>query len=1466
MSLRCLSLRARALAFAALVLLVAIPSLAVSPPGGDDILPVSQLKPGMRGYGLTVFKGTQIERFDVEILGVLPQLNQGRPLILVRIGGGQITARQTNIVAGMSGSPVYVGGKLVGAVAYGGVFSKEPIGMLTPIEDMLEALDPNLPDKPSGQSSEFVPLPKPVRIGSGFVDGVLIQRRPAASTMTPDSGSTMTIFPLATPLMISGMSARGIERLSPLFESLNLMAMPGPGPLAKKVSVRLEPGAAVGVALATGDIEIAGVGTLTYAKGNKVLAMGHPLLGIGPLGAALTTAYVHDIMPSYLVSTKMASLIEVVGSSLQDRPFSISGEIGKPPDMIPVNVVVRDVGAKRGQRFGVRVINHPLLSPTLIVAVVGEAIYRVRSVPGDAVAKVSFEVDADEVGKIKRENVFFDRLSIDSAAVGDLADLMSVLSRNRFYQLDVKRVVVNVEIASRRNTATLERIFVPESKYRPGDEIEVGVVLRPYKSPPVTQSVKVKIPSTLPTCKATLMVRGGGRSAGVVTASSAIGEKPDQGEERVPIRDSSASEVVADNVRQLVDKYLEKEKNTEIVAKLILPDSAVTVSGEKLTNLPPVIAESFKNAKATGLKLQREEVKAVQQTDWIVAGAQSIPITIERRESSEKARPPASPSGGQPESRPPSEVAYASGSSDEDDSDWQDYGQTEPLRPMASSLPVSNASPPTPTAQPQPASPPAPTEETKPEAKPAARPSDGKMEKSVARQVTMWTQTVQKDFAPGYFDGVAATSADDIRPVPKISLLANLNEQFVWCIVPYGDGAVVGTGNEARVYKVSSDGKASLLADLPGLAVHSLVVGKSGEIYAGTGPDGKVYRIAPDGKHSSILDTGQKYVVALACDQKGDVFAGTGDAPKVFRIDANGKSNLFVELPGKYVLSLAADSTGTLYAGTGGSACVYAVKPDGTFRAIYDAGDQAVSALKPDGKGAIYAATTTKGLVAKIGADGAIETLYSGPSKSALGLDLWQGRALALYADKPRLVDALKVVADTDSSETVQFTAMAVSPKNGAIYVGASNGAALYVSRPAAPKGVYESVAHDAKLQSAWGRIKWTADVPEGAKVVFQTRTGNTSDPDATWSPWSPVYAESGQQILSPAARYIQYRATLEGATWERLPTVKDVSISFLTRNQAPTLKITSPVGGETWSRKQTIKWTGQDPDGDTLTYQAFYSSDGGKTWQELTEQPSKPAAGPAGIGEQQPAEEEAADEKEPSEEEPADVTVEKGTPKDANRGDRSASFDPSHPAPSLAAKQGDKHEGQAKHEKDKGKDVKTQPAAPSAITSTKADTIVIPPPKPAPAAKSVGRNTSYNWDTSKVPDGKYVVKVVVTDKTSNATGWLTDEKISDPFIICNTPPTLVALQRDVKIGQDRRAVVLGIASSKLARITGVDYRVDGGDWQATRPLDGIFDSLVEEFELSTDPLEKGDRELEVKAVDSAGNSTTTKLKVKVEG
>ncbi len=1513
-------------------------------PHYSDILPLSKIKPGMTGYGLTTFKGTTISRFEVTVIGIMRKVNNGHDLILVRMKGGPITERGANLIHGMSGSPIYINDKCIGAFSQGEQWPKEPIGMVTPIEDMLEAWDPDIPqtppyfqpaDKPptpgggnpsptdknrpgdretgrqregkgkkekdKGKTAlssinyqlstpETITLPSPITVGNRRIKTVVLNAGPNSKLA---SRSDCAVLHRATTFAsVSGVTEKEValfqKELDKRGFAMTLQQAPVMG--AGKANIpasTLKPGSVFGTFLSSGDVEFGAFGTVTYRKGNRILGFGHPFMGMGALNAATTTASVVDVFSGLQSSHIIAEAGPVVGTFTQDRNFSVGAELGRKPFQIPFTITVNDESTHRIQTFHTQMFQHPDLTAALMGMIGQAAVSRIHNMPGDMMARVTTTVEAGEVGKTTRTNLLFDADDISQAVTKDLTDITGIISGNPFYPLPIKGASMTVNLYSGHNTATIERIFLKQGRYEPGDTLDVGVVLKPYRRDPIYKNLTLKIPSDTPTGRYALAVRGGSATVTRIGPFILSGGGA---------QDTQAPPV---NVRQMLARLSARETNTDMVARLVLNTAAPAIEGEKLSQLPPNLAVLMRSDRNSGVRIERDEVRTTAPTDYVVSGTQQLVVTVVRKNTQEIPGPVTFPgsSGAATSTGSSSSSSLQSGSSSasaqDDDAKatpdtanmgllqfgnetqrWLDEltgakrvnettaEQDPPVNPLKP--PVTddktktdkNAKPkngkqavvvpPAPVA----VAPPVVTGDTKP----ATTPNDNEPVKIVARQLQVWRQTGANGFASGKFMGTSVAATGELRLASRLRRLATTNETYIWSVVTDNQGNVyAGTGTTGKILKVDANGGLKTFAQLPIVSVQSLLLAKDGTMWAGSSVKGQLFHVKQDGTYTLTATLPEKYILALAEDSQGNVYAGPGGGGNIYKIPVGYSApdptrtdalKPFVKTPADYITSIAVDGKDNLYMGTGSEGIVYRITPDGKSSVLYDARENSVTALAVDSSGIVYAGTGPKGILYRITPDGLATVAYDRATSFYTGLraakdgTLYATTVNAAYHIFPSTADPTHpVVQPLDNPRDVDFLTLGLLPDNTPI-IGTGNIGELYTAagentpnpdgRPTGA-GTFESVIHDAKLVSQWGALRVNAALTNGAKMAVATRTGNVAEPDATWSDWKAAAPVGGNEnrITSPPARFIQYRLTLIPASGSSgvsaanmagvdAPSVREVSLSYMPRNQAPRVGFASPQGGERWAKSQTVRWLGLDPDGDTLSYELYYSNDG-VNWKSL---PNAAAASTSSAAT------------------PAAVAA------------SGASGSAAAPALSL-------------DEIQKRLEAQNAPESVRRMVLESAQRRMAANGGSSNAGGIGSRETSKTWDTKTLPDGAYWLKVVASDYASNPSDPQTAQAISEPFVICNSLPQLT-LSGTPLLGADRRVTLSGSASQGLITITAVQYRIDGGDWLAAVARDGLFDSTNEGFGLTTLPLTPGKHTIEVAAFNAANNKATQKVEVTV--
>ena len=717
-----------------------------------------------------------------------------------------------------------------------------------------------------------------------------------------------------------------------------------------------------------------------------------------------------------------------------------------------------------------------------------------------------------------------------------------------------------------------------------------------------------------------------------------------------------------------------------------------------------------------------------------------------------------------------------------------------------------------------------------------------------AGEPVIWETNSRAEILKGESRGVSVTDMGAFMLAPRFTQIFNTDQPYIWSSAADAAGNVyLGTGHDGRLYRVSPDGRGSLLYDAPELDVTALAIGLDGALFAGTSPDGKVYRIGADGRAESYFDPPDKYIWSLAVLPDGALAVGTGDKGKLYRVrtaGAQSDASLLIDTNETHVISLAVDSRGQLIAGTDPGGLVLRISPDGKAFALLDASLREIHALATAADGSIYAlalsdaastsrqsgsstpqsqssdssggqpsATVTitaiddqgtpgqgaqpsqsrsrndlanvRSAVFRILPDGGTDVLWSSPTITAFAVAPAPqgGSVLVGTADKGRIYSVTDDGRDTLLLQSTEGQISSFVTRGREVFAASSNQGKLFrFGSELVNEGTYESPVQDAKLVASWGRIWWRGR----GMVELQTRSGNSERPDLTWSEWSAPYRDpAGAQIISPRARFIQWRAVLRApaglGAGDAATRMEDVSIAYLPRNVAPeVLSVTAlPIGVGLQQMVQvqsdpnieasgldpslfgavtqvpprriyqrgarSLQWQAEDRNGDTLEYAIYYRSLNENSFRLL---------------------------------------------------------------------------------------------------------------------KDKLRENFYTVDGATLADGRYLFRIVATDAPNNPSGQaLSGERISEPVDIDNTPPTLRAIGEAQRIG-DRTRV-----SFEVEDVTGMvkraDVSTDGSPWSAAFPDDGIADSPRERYTLELPIVGTGEHTISLRAFDASGNAGSVRVTVR---
>jgi hypothetical protein len=474
--------------------------------GKVEIMRLSEVKPGMKGTAWTVLQGTEPEPIPIEIMGRLKNVwGPNQDVIIAKMLGKAV---RTNVAGGMSGSPVYINGKLIGAVALRmSQFSPDAICGITPIELMLEINDldksrpeeARTPDKLAARNKEV------------SVPGELLAQAVAAGSMQ-GLPPVRQMVPIESPLVFSGFQDDTLQQFGPMFQQLGISVAQGgasgstihTNKPAKGWEQSLNPGDTVAGVLVDGDMSVTGVGTVTYNDGKRVLAFGHPFFNLGPVDMPMAKGEVVMTLASAFQPNKMANATDIVGSLHQDRHSGIMGELGSESQMVPVTMHVRSLDGnekvKREKDFHFNVFVHQKWTPYLMMLTLYNSLSELNDFTDEATYRLSGQVRLNGQPNISLSTMQTSGetpMPAPMMLAGWWGDKFNRLYLNNVKTPALSSVNVTVDLLPERRVASIENAWVPNSEVRPGEDVPVTVFLRPYRGEPIQRQFTIKVPAGL---------------------------------------------------------------------------------------------------------------------------------------------------------------------------------------------------------------------------------------------------------------------------------------------------------------------------------------------------------------------------------------------------------------------------------------------------------------------------------------------------------------------------------------------------------------------------------------------------------------------------------------------------------------------------------------------------------------------------------------------------------------------------------------------------------------------------------------------------------------------------------------------------------------------------------------------------------------------------------------------------------
>jgi hypothetical protein len=605
--------------WAGLVLLGSAVGAFAAEPDPKTYWNVNDIRPGMKGTGRTVMIGTKLENFGVEVLGVMRDVSPGRDMVLCRLSGCNL--EHSGIIQGMSGSPIYIEGKLLGAVAFAWEFAKDPIAGVTPFQQMVQYVRSN--DRRIAAEAREIEKGMDFRASRTsaplLIEGFATEETDAGAPLAVSGGTLAGMKPIGTPLAASGFSPRALSFLGDRFRAIGLAPMAGGAALERVLREEgekpLVPGAPLSIAMVTGDFDLSGIGTVTHVEGNRVYGFGHPMFSLGACEFPMMTGFIHTVYPRASVSMKMGSPLKVVGVLDTDVSTGVAGRVGPKPDMLPLSVRVKTGRYSEPHTYQVQMVREPNLLPTLVMAVLTSAIDTEGNLPEELTARIKATIRLKGHDSIElRDTASGQRYtgSMGPAALfSPIASIVNMLVRNPMEPVRIEGIECDVAIDSGRSVATIESVRLASDRLEPGQSLKAFVTVKPYKGERQTVEIVLPLPEDL---------EEGQYEASLYDMTNSLRRRLRNEPSLMEPRD-------LDGILRAI-RFQTEPTRTALYLHIPLPDRGLAVQGQPLPNLPGSVRAVFASGRQSQEPPIRADLIQKVETPWVMEGSQSLRFTV----------------------------------------------------------------------------------------------------------------------------------------------------------------------------------------------------------------------------------------------------------------------------------------------------------------------------------------------------------------------------------------------------------------------------------------------------------------------------------------------------------------------------------------------------------------------------------------------------------------------------------------------------------------------------------------------------------------------------------------------------------------------------------------------------------------------------------------------------------------------